>query len=436
MSMINPFSYGLPIESQEFLNHRRILRQIVNRILSKGQSTAIVGNPNMGKSSLLMYLANPTNSVSLYNKNHHKLFFNMIDSQSLATKLSQAEFWQEALQPIREKLAQTDPNSSLYQHYKVCDDNNFGTFTLQKFFEQLGKNQYKLVLLLDEFDCFLHHPVLNGAEFFGGLRSLASRSKGALAIIIASRRSLTELNNATQQFNPTGSPYFNIFAEFNLKYFPKKDIKELLNWAGDRFSTEDKQYITAIAAGHPYLLQLTASAMWEEKEDTKDPTIYRLAVGKRVYQETKLHYSDTWQVLLPAARKAIAAIALLQISTLLDHHKMNESALLNDLPNFAPEIHELEAIGTLIRDETIPEGYRIAEGAFLWWLADELLRTIRDDISFEEWLQKKEMIGVFTKGQIDNFKSAVKFVAGLLTKGTTTLIETYAKEIPKIEGKS
>lgn len=432
---MNPFVYGTPVDSAKFLNHSRILRQIVNRILNRGQSSAIIGNPNMGKSSLLMYLADPDNSVDLYRQNNQKLFFNLIDSQLLAGQFSQAEFWQEALRPIQEKLVQADPNSSLSQHYKICKDNNFGTFTLQKFFDQLGKNKYRLVLLLDEFDCLLHHPVLNGAEFFGGLRSLASRSKGSLAVIIASRQSLTALNNATQQFNPTGSPYFNIFAEYNLKHFPQKDIRELLNWAGDRFSSEDKQYIMAIAAGHPYLLQLTASAMWEEKEESNDPNIYRLAVGKRVYQETKLHYSDTWRVLLPPSRKAIAAISLIQMPTLLGDRTIRESALLNDLDNFAPEIHELEAIGTLVHDANVPGGYRITEGAFVWWLADELLRTIRDDEPFEKWLQSQEMIGALTRGQIEHFQSVVKFVAGLLTKGATTLIETYAKEVPKIEGK-
>lgn len=54
--MPNPFYYGNPIPSEQFFNRRSQLRRITSRIVNQGQSTAIVGEPRSGKTSLLLYL--------------------------------------------------------------------------------------------------------------------------------------------------------------------------------------------------------------------------------------------------------------------------------------------------------------------------------------------------------------------------------------------
>ena len=97
------------------------------------------------------------------------------------------------------------------------------------------------------------------------------------------------------------------------------------------------------------------------------------------------------------------------------------------MPNFAPEINDLKTIGLVAEDEKIPGGYRLTQGAMLWWLADELLRNVRDDKPFEQWLRNQEMVGLLTKQEIDNLAKAAKFLGGLLNKGAVTLIEAYAK---------
>jgi len=93
---------------------------------------------------------------------------------------------------------------------------------------QLAAANQRLVLLVDEFDSLLHHPVLNSAAFFGGLRAAASLSRGSLAVVLASRLPLKELNARTQAINPTGSPFFNIYAEFTLNAFNDAELSELL----------------------------------------------------------------------------------------------------------------------------------------------------------------------------------------------------------------
>ena len=51
----SPFVHGGPVKPADFLNRRRELRRLLNR-LEKGQATAVVGQPHTGKTSLLRYV--------------------------------------------------------------------------------------------------------------------------------------------------------------------------------------------------------------------------------------------------------------------------------------------------------------------------------------------------------------------------------------------
>ena len=57
--MVNPFSYGNPIrDPARFHGRQAELRQIVNRLRSSArESTSIVGERRIGKTSLLKYMA-------------------------------------------------------------------------------------------------------------------------------------------------------------------------------------------------------------------------------------------------------------------------------------------------------------------------------------------------------------------------------------------
>ena len=192
------------------------------------------------------------NASRFYGDASGRLFFTYLDTQVLGGGFTQAEFWAEALAPVQGQLVDPDPEGSLAKQYRVCQDNGFGSFTLEVLFRRLGEQGRQLALLLDEFDLLLHHPILNCGEFFGSLRNLASTSKGSLALVIASRLPLAQLNTETQAFNPTGSPYFNIFSEIVLGNLPDHDIDTLLGRAGDRFTPLDRFNIRQLAGGHAF----------------------------------------------------------------------------------------------------------------------------------------------------------------------------------------
>lgn len=71
-------------------------------------------------------------------------------------------------------------------------------------------------------------------------------------------------------------------------------------------------------------------------------------------------------------------------------------------------------------------------GAFLWWLADELVRTVRDEPSFEEWLRKQEWEGLLTRDEKQQLNKGVRAVVELLKDGAKTLIEAAAKGVGEV----
>jgi hypothetical protein len=427
--MSNPFFYGNPAPPDQFIDRRRELRRIVGRIVNQGQSTAVVGEPRSGKTSLLEYLAAPE-ARKLYSACEKRLVFSYLDAHTLGGQFSQAQFWEYVLRPLHERAIVPRPDSPLARAYQMCRENDFGCFVLERFLAQMELTVWRLVLMLDEFDVLLHHPILNSAEFFASLRSLASRSRGALALVIASRRPLTSLNEDTRQFSRTGSPYFNFLDEITLGPWPDKDVAELLRRAEGRFNADDRRFIAEVAGGHPYLLQVAAYELWEAYEEgERDPNRRRQQAGQKLYDEAARILGDTWRLWSPATRKAFTAVALADIPRLLEQREFHVKRLLRDMRDFGPEMRSLTTQGFVAEDEAISGGWRVRPGAFLWWLADELVRTVRGEPSFEEWLRKQEWDGLLTRGEKQQLDKGVRAIAGLLRDGAKTLIEAAAKGV-------
>ncbi len=421
--MSNPFFYGNPVPPDQFLDRRRELRRIAGRIVNRGQSSAIVGELDSGKTSLLLYLSAPETRTKLYGESEERLLFSYMDAQTLGGEFSQAQFWEHGLRPLHEQVIAPNPDSPLAQAYQMCRENEFGCFVLERLFAQMGPTGWRLVLMLDEFDLLLYHPVLNCAEFFGSLRSLASRSRGALALVIASRRSLASLNKDTQQFSRTGSPYFNFFAEIVLGMLPNEYVTELLRRAGDRFTAEDRRFIKEVTGGHPYLVQVAASALWEVYEEGEgDSSRRRQHTRQSLYDEAAQTLDDVWRLWPSETRRALTAVALVHINALeereklLEKHKFDVQQLVREIDDFDPELRSLEKQGFVAQDEAIPGGWRVRPQVLLWWLVDELVRMARSETTFigEDPLKPGR------KRQLDR---AIRAVGGAIKEGAAMFIK-------------
>lgn len=422
----NPFFIGTPVPDEQFIGRGREFKRVIGRI-QKGESSAVIGDPHIGKSSFLKYLLKK-GSDNLNRDDGGQWHFFMIDTHNiLGSGFTPKQFWEHALSPIQEQIEAGAAPSAIADHYQICKTNNFGNITLERFFAQLKKAGWHFVLLIDEFDALLHHPVLNSAEFYGGLRALASCSGDAFALVIASRAKLSRLNAITQEFNPTGSPFFNIFREVELGPFTEKDVKQLLNLAGDQLDPHDRDGVRILGGCHPYLLQAAAGVMWEAM---KDGNINRLSyVTQTLYREADHFFSDSWQNWPPELRKAFTVVGIVHQAYVMEG-KFKLSKLIKDLEQLGPELSDLEARGMIAKNSTYHTGYCVEPEIMLTWLADEVVKAVRSDQPFETWLQDREMAGAFlTKTEKETFKKIIQYGGGLLKQGAGGLIQALIKKI-------
>lgn len=431
----NPFSFGNAVDSSKFLNRKKPLRRIARRLVTEGQSSAIIGEPRIGKTSFLSYLSAEENSTELYGNINKRIIFSSLDSHMFPQAFTPAQFWEQALLPVKEQLIEPDLDSQLSKQYSICKENQFGTFTLEAFFRVLRQDEGCLALLIDEFDALIHHSVLNSVEFFGGLRSITSRSKGSLALVIASRQPIHVLNAETQYINTTGSPFFNIFSEITLGRFPKKDVVTLLRRGDQYFTPADRSAIDYVAGGHPYLLQVAASALWEAYEDRISTPQKRWAyMGNQIYREQDWHFADTWQVWTPATRKAFTSVALCNSQQLLPKRAIATKPFQKELKNFFPELRDLAETGFIVEDTQAEEGWRVEPQVMVWWLSDELVRALRQgkaDQPFDQWLKAQEMENWLTQQEKKMLVDFAQASGDILLKGVGKLIESFAEGLGK-----
>ena len=422
--MQNPFAAGNSVNEQEFLGRAKEVRRIVGRLSNSGQSVAVVGDPRIGKTSLLRYLATPEKQQELYGELAAHLIFHYMDATTFGSAFTQTQFWWLALTPLAEKLPEID-NPSLTAAYKTCEREGFGVYVLEKLLAQVQSAGWRIVLMLDEFDNLLGNPVLNKAEFYGGLRSLDTRSE-ALALVIASRQSLEALNAATQEYSRMGSPYFNHMTPVSLGAFSDKEIHTLLARGDAHFKKSDKEYLTYIAGGHPFLLQAAAYTLWEvyESNETKRKNRWEIT-GHELLDAAGPTLADTWRLWSPETRQAVTIIALDTLPQLVKGREFNMESLLGLLDNYIPEVDELKKRGFLISDDSHKSGYRLQSQVMLWWLAKEMIRMTRskDGDYLSQWQRDQQLEGLIKSPEKNQLQKAFGAIGPMLKKGTEGVLE-------------
>ncbi|PIE33756.1 hypothetical protein CSA56_10550 [candidate division KSB3 bacterium] len=441
---VTPFVYGRALRPTEFFDRQEGLRRLLGRLIT-GQSTAIVGQPHIGKTSFLNYLLNDNVRRQVVGDKLDQNIFSYIDSQMLGHDFNQVAFWKQVLRPMLRQLAsskkspqdsegQQSPSLSepakeqvsIYQAYKTAESNQFGTFTLEQLFQVIGREGWQFVLVIDEFDALLTHPVLNKTEFYGGLRSLASRCMG-FTLIIASRHSLELLNQETQKINPHGSPYFNVFTEFRLGPLPEIYANAVIDQAQKRFDSTDRAFITKTSGLHPFLLQTASGILWEMHEQGYEGIDRYARAGDEMYRQTRAHFLDTWSSWGQAERKVITSIALAQINGLVGNHTFAWQKFTRDINDYSTELRRLKEAGTVI--QTGDGDWKLTQEAFLWVWADRIKTIVREKGDFETWLCAQEMDGILTKEERQKMSASAKKISGAIGKGAVTLIESFAKSL-------
>ena len=256
----NPFTFGNPIKDPaRFIGRQAEIRQISGRLLSSAhESTSLVGERRMGKTSLLYHLAHPQIGSGLgLDADHYCMVY--IDFQGL-TDITPVRFWQRVLS----KAARTSCDADLAVRFKqAADQGGLDLFDLEDLFTEVSDRGLHLVLLLDEFEYVTQNPNF-GSDFFGGLRGLAIHHN--VSLIPATRRELVDLCHSDEI---KGSPFFNIFANVVLRPFPRADAVKLvessLAEAGADVPAEERDFVQRLGGGHPLFLQMAGYYLVEAK---------------------------------------------------------------------------------------------------------------------------------------------------------------------------
>jgi hypothetical protein len=428
---LNPFLYGKPVPSDRHTGRRTEIRTLFSR-LANGESSAIVGEPHIGKSSLVRYLCDDAVRCEWLGKVSEQQICIEIDCEMLPANFAPNDFWQIVIARVR-AIADGD---DLKAQCKIVVENNFGSFTLEALFKLLANKERRVVLLIDEFDTLLHHPNFNKAEFFGALRSLATRTD-SLAIITASRLSVAQMNRKSTELNPYGSPFFNHTIEIRLLPFARDDAQQLIEATlarGDhsiRFADADYDWLFSLAGRQPFLVQVAGASLYDAiaNGDTGDA---RYANATTLFhQRAAAHFADFWQHLTDEEKRALFLLALAEYRGYVDGRAFDMRQL-GKLDRFAPELRHLRELG-IVEAERAPsavawigENWRVASAGIVTWLMKNVVVGLRaqDFDALKGW----EFLGPLTRAEIATIKeiankipqsaidAAIGFIKSILKK--------------------
>ncbi len=200
----NPFNYGNPIDDPaRFFGRRREIEQIFSRLRNPAfESTSIVGERRMGKTSLLKYVSHP-DVFTKYGMDPESHCFCYINLQLATDTEGVSQLHQQILRRLEEAIRDEDVKERIRE---LLESGSIDSYDLDALFDLVDDQGRHVVLLLDEFEHLAQNESI-GPEFYYGLRSLAIHHN--LAYLTASRRDLVDLSRTD---DIRSSPFFNIFA--------------------------------------------------------------------------------------------------------------------------------------------------------------------------------------------------------------------------------
>jgi hypothetical protein len=285
----NPFTFGNPIKDPaRFIGRQAEIRQISGRLLSSAhESTSIVGERRMGKTSLLYHLAHPEVAAGL-GLTSERYCMVYIDFQGL-TDITPARFWQRVLS--KAARASCDPDLAV-RFKEAADRGEMDLFDLEDLFSDVAERSLNLVMLLDEFEYVTQNPNF-GSDFFGGLRALAIHHN--VSLIPATRRELVDLCHSDEI---KGSPFFNIFANVVLRPFPRGDALKLvegsLSETGTDLLSTERDFVQKLGGGHPFFLQMAGYYLVEGKAQGLSGEALAGFLETQFSEQADPHFSYCW----------------------------------------------------------------------------------------------------------------------------------------------
>ena len=400
--------------------------------LYNGESSAIVGGPKSGKSSLIFKILDENTRSFYLGDFSEQLTVNSIDLQTVSRDYTPEQFWKECF----EVLERSPEDQGIPELLEEADDSGYRRRHVQRVFDRLAEHNRRMVLLLDDFEELLARPHFSDAiHFFGLLRVIATR--GHLTLIPASRLSVNELNKRLPNSADTGSPYLNHVIDVNLLPFDETTASQLLRRAGRRLSRIDRLFICCVAGCEPYLLQTMAAAAFETRGKDR-----RIRATREFYKRVSHFFVEKWRNLNDYSQTAIVVLGLAEWAGKAARRNLNlrEISRSDDLLHELGRLKELgmafEAQGILKQQHeycmTIG-GKRLTLGAhvFLWWIWEFAVRRSRDSLIYEEWLGRKAYECLLTRAEWETLLDSVRKAPNWAFRNIETLVRDFLAEFTR-----
>lgn len=431
------FVYGRPVRPKEFLGRESELLTIFNRLRGK-ESTAIVGEPHIGKTSLLLLITDRDTQEHFLKDDAKKIVVFFKDLQPVSAEYTPTEFWKEVLEPLQNKPR----HSSVAARLNHAKEQSYSNGALRKLFENIYERGQTLVLLLDEFDRLLSHPNFKDPSFFAGMRSLSTIT-GGLVVITSSRLTVAEMNvkgHALLGNSVDTSPFFNNFIQVKLRPFTFETVTKLLQRVPDTFTSQEIAFIRRVAGGHPFLLQAMAATLYETPVGVER----LIQAAEMFYSRINFHFDTLWNVLDDKAKTTAVILSLMD----LDGYSAGSTFSYGEIENTNAFDAELKNLAYLGLAEKVQDGQKIdlkhgliwqgekwtiGAQAFTWWVRDIVISKSRKLKEYDEWLTDKRYKLLLTEQQWNKLTKIVTSAPEFVTKGVSALAKSIIKELTGVK---
>ncbi|MBM3152972.1 MAG: hypothetical protein FJZ96_12360 [Chloroflexi bacterium] len=395
---MNPFTFGNPIkEPERFHGRKNEIRQIVNRLASSAhESTSIIGERRIGKTSLLNYLSNQAVMAGLgLAPEHYCLVY--VDFQGL-TDITPQRFWQRVLNKMARSICDESLKPGIQE---LSKKETFDLFDLEDIFQAASDRGFTTVLFLDEFEYVTQNPNFK-SDFFGGLRALASHS--GLALIPSTRRELVDLCHSDEI---KGSPFFNIFANVVLRPFSQAEVVELISGYTSEspyaFTTEESAIIHDMGGGYPFFVQAAGHYVMEAKMQGLGGETLERFVTDNFDQQADPHYTYMWSHCSESEKITLLVLLTLSLQKASKKTIPNLENLTNLRARAPQDLVSMGKRGLIAERDGL---FSIFSPSFERWVRKEILAAPGEEesqASADEWVK--------TGGEKD-----IKAATGMLPK--------------------
>ena len=359
------------------------MEQIFGRLRNEEfESSSVVGDRRIGKTSLLNYLANPGVRARHGLAPEHYTFV-YVDLQMVDEAMGPEQLWRRLLVLMRRQYADqgiVDVLAALRAKRRL------DTFDLDELFQEIDDRGQHVVFLLDEFE----HVTANanfGPDFYYGLRSLIIHHK--VALITSSRLELIELCHSQAV---KSSPFFNIFANINLRQFSQADFQLMLSRSLDgtpvRFSETEVDHVLDLAGLHPYFLQAACCMLYDSHRMGLEQAGRMRIPGRKFRAEAIPHIVDYWDNSDDYEKIVLTAAALLE-SADKPTRGFSVKELQGVFSRGEPWVEHLEKRGLLMSCDS---RYRLFSSVFGPWILHQIAAELSEEKSYHEWLAQNSRI--------------------------------------------